>query len=204
MKRLALALLVLPLGLVAPAGGAEDKLPESPWYPLRVGTSWQYKAGDGKFQVRVARHEKVGEAPAARLETVRDGKVVAVEHVGVTADGVYRYDLESSRDDQKLTEEYKPPILLLKLPPKKGETFQTDSKASGRSYKGTFKIGEEEVKVPAGTYKAVTVTSQALEVDGLKPTLTVWYAENVGMVKLVLGEGGQKVVLELEKFEPGK
>jgi hypothetical protein len=98
-----------------------------------------------------------------------------------------------------------PPILILKLPPKKGESFSVDSKAGGKNYKGVFKIAEEDVTVPAGTYKgAVRVTSQDLEADGLRPTITTWYAEKVGMVKQVIAEGGQTITIELEKFTPGK
>jgi hypothetical protein len=203
MKRLACALLALPLALAA--GRAQDKMTESSWYPLRVGTKWHYKSGDKKFLMQVAGHEKVGDVLCARVEMVKDGKVTAVEHIAVTGDGVVRKDLELRRDNnQPATETPTPPILILKLPPKKGDTFTVDSKAAGKAYKGTFKVDEEEVTVPAGTYKnAVSVTGLDLEVDGLKPTIVTWYADNVGMIKQVVSEAGQKIVVELEKFEPG-
>jgi hypothetical protein len=205
MKRLALASLVLPLCLAVTAGRAEDKVPETPWYPLGKGTTWSYRAGDGKFQMRVAGHEKVGDVLCARVEMSKDGKVSAVEHIGVTADGVYRYQLEATRGDQKLVETPKPPVLLLRLPPKKGDTFTVNSKVdpTGKTYKGTFKIGEEEVKVGDRSYKCVVVRGEDIEADGLKPTITTWYAENVGMVKQVIAVGDQKIEIELEKFEKG-
>ncbi|SRR5581483_10480111 len=205
MKRLAFASLVLPLCLPVLAGRAEDKFPETPWYPLRVGTTWHYRAGDGKFQMRVAAHEKIGDTPCARIEMVKDGKVSAVEHIGVTADGVYRYQLEASRGDQKLVETPRPPIRLLSLPPRKGDTFTVNAKVdpSGKTYKGNFKLGEEEIKVGDRSYKCVVVHGEDIEADGLKPTITTWYAENVGMVKQVIAVADQKIDIELEKFDKG-
>jgi hypothetical protein len=217
MKRLMCVLLAgasVALAL-APALHGQDKLPESAYYPVQVGTTWHYKVGEGKFSTRVTKHEKVGDVLTARLETSKDGKVIAVEHVGVGAEGVVRHDIEDNSGQQALRETLVPPILILKVPPKSGETWKVDSKGQvpasvqggvggPRVYRGTFKLGEEEVKVPAGTYKAVRVASQDLEANGLKPTVTTYYAEGVGMVKQVIQEGEVKIITELEKFEPGK
>jgi hypothetical protein len=209
MKKIALALTVTALAL--PAARTEDRLAESPWYPLQVGTTWSYKAGDSKFQMVVKSHEKVGDALTARIELVKDGKTVAAEHIGVTSEGVCRFNLIQMKDGQTITETPKPPILILKLPPKKGESFTVDSRAAidprggSKTYKGVFKIAEEDVTVPAGTFKgAVRVTSQDLDADGLKPTVTTWYAEKVGMIKQVIRERDQTLTIELEKLTPGK
>jgi hypothetical protein len=211
MKRLACALLVLPLCLAVTAARVEDKGPETLWYPLREGTTWHYRAGDSKFQMRVAPgSEKIGDLVCARVDMIKDGKTVASEFIGVKASGVYRCRVQADRPNQNkdnpvLVETPKPPILLLPLPPKKGETFTVDSKVepSGKVYKGTFKIAEETIKIGDKEYKCVVVAGQDLEGDGLKPTLTTWYAENVGMVKLVIAVADQKIDIELEKFEKG-
>jgi hypothetical protein len=212
MKRLMAGLLIC-LGTAAGLT-AEDKLTETPYYPLQVGTTWHYKVGDGRFTIRVAKHEKVGDTLCARLEVTRDGKVIGWQHLAATADGVYCHDLtyrapkgdaETGKDGERdVTQKPKPPIQMLKLPPKKGEGWKVDSKDDGRTFRGAYQIDEKEVKVPAGSYKAVCVTSQDLEVNGLKPTITTYYASDVGMVKLVIQEGKVTTEIELEKFEAGK
>jgi hypothetical protein len=212
MKRLLSTLLVGPVLLcLAVVTSAQDKMPETPYYPLQVGTTWHYKVNGSPFRWRVSKHEKVGDVLCARVEMTVGDRVVGWQHLAITADGVYRHDLAyrpPTTPDQKggetVTETPKPPVLLLRLPPKAGETFKVDSKAEGKPFRGAFKMGEAEVKVPAGSYKVVTVTSQDLEANGLKPVITSYYASGVGLVKQVIEEGGVKVETELEKFEPAK
>jgi hypothetical protein len=203
-----LALLVLTAELAA-----QDKLKETPYYPLQVGTTWHYRAGEGKFTIRVAKHEKVGDTLCALLETTRDGKVVGSEHLAVADDGVYRHDLTAmlpqpnASDKTKeapITQEMKPPILVLKLPPKKDSKWKVESKSGGQTFRGEFQMKEEEITVPAGSYKSWRVASQDLEVNAIKPTITTYFAEGVGMVKQVIEVGDAKAVIELEKFEGGK
>jgi hypothetical protein len=183
---------------VPQAGSAQEKLEQQTFYPLAVGTTWEYKAGDNKFTVKVAKHEKVGNALCARLEMLVKDKMQSYEHVSVTREGAAR----NSQEGKEIT----PPVLFLKLPPKKDETWKVDSKtAGGEAVKGTFKNnGEEDVKVPAGAYKAVVVASQDLEANGIKMSVTYYFAEKVGLVKQVIEVAGQKVVVELEKYEAGK
>jgi hypothetical protein len=181
---------------------AQDKLKETPYYPLKVGTTWHYRAGDRKFTIRVVRHEKVGETLCALLETQRDGKVVGSEHLAVAADGVYRYDLiEAGRTPAQQT--LKPPMLILKLPPKNGDSWKVDSRGDGKTFRGSFQVAEQEITVPAGTYKTFRIASQDLEVNSLKPILTTFFAEGVGIVKQIIQMGDTKIEIELEKFEAG-
>jgi hypothetical protein len=189
--------------LVAGEVSAQEKLAETPYYPLQVGNTWRYKIGENKFRLRVTRHEKVGDVLCARVEMMRNDKVVATEHFAVTSDGVYRQDLEDLQGEKHTVQTPKPPILVLKLPPKAGDTWKVDSRSEGRNFRGAFKIGEAEVKVPAGSYKAITVTSQDLEVNALRPTITTYFASGVGMVKQTIEEGPGKIEIELEQFEPG-
>jgi hypothetical protein len=193
---------------------AQDKLKETPYYPLNVGTTWHYRSGDSKFTIRVARHEKVGETLCALLETTRDGKVVGSEHLAVTNDGVYRLDLSfpllqsDPRGKTKtvktlVSQSLKPPIRILILPPKKGDSWKVDSKGDGKTFRGTFQVEEQEITVPAGTYKTFRIASQDLEVNSLKPIITMFFAEGVGMVKQTIEMRDAKIEIELEKFESG-
>lgn len=213
MKRFVGVLLVC---LAASAGSAaEVKWTETPYYPLQVGTTWHYKAGEGKITVRVTKHEKVGETLCARLEVTRDGKAVGSQHLAVTAEGVYCHDLtfrtpndpaSGKEGEREVTQTPTPPTCLLKLPPKKDERWKVDSKGKeGKIFQAVFQVGEEDVTVPAGTYeKAIRVTSVDLEVNGLRPNIITHYASGVGMVKQVIKEGNVRTEIVLEKFEPGK
>lgn len=212
MKRLMGVLLAVPL-LALQVGelAAQDKIKETPYYPLKVGTTWHYRAGDSKFVVHVVRHEKVGGTRCALLETIRDGEVVGSEHLAVADNGVYRHDLTSplgqldprshaKREREKKTQTLKPPMLILKLPPKNGDSWRVDCKSDGTTCRGSFQVSEQEITVPAGTYKTFRVDSQDLEVNSLKPHLTMFFAAGVGMVKQIIEMGEAKIAIELEKF----
>jgi hypothetical protein len=169
---------------------------------MQDGNTWTYKVGDKKFKLRIAKHEKVGDVNCARVEMLEEDAVKSSELIGVTDKGVCRFKFEDK--------DAAPPILFLKLPPKSGETWKVDStvgktdKAPGETLKGTFKLGEEkEVAVPAGKYaNVVTSGSEDLDANGQKIGFTYYFAKDVGMVKQVIDLGGQKVTIELEKFEP--
>ena len=197
-------LLAFPLVLAAAAElAAQEKLKETPYFPVQVGTTWHYRAGDSKFTIRVERHEKVGDILCALLETKRGGKVVGSEHVAVTDEGVYRHDLMAT-GEKRVAQMLKPPMLILKLPPHKGDSWKVDSKGDGKTFRGGFQVDEQEITVPAGTYKTLRVASQDLEVNSLKPSITTFFAEGVGMVKQIVEVGDAKVEIELEKFEAGR
>ena len=181
---------------------AQEKLKQTPYYPLQVGTTWHYRAGDRKIILRVARHEKTGDTLCAVVEATRDGKVVGTEHLAVTGDGVYRHmqTIPKQADKPSVQHTLKPPMLVLKLPPKQCESWKIDSKSEKQTFRGGFQVGEQEITVPAGTYKTFRVASQDLEIDSLKANITTFFAAGVGMVKQIIEVGDAKVEIELEKF----
>jgi hypothetical protein len=191
---LALALLT---GLSGVLVAADEKTPTTPYYPLAVGDTWSYRAGDNRFQLKVTEISKEGRAT---VELQVAGKKVSWEQVGVTKDAVVRYTFEGK--------EAKPPIEFLKFPPKPDVSWPIksdvlDGKGGKLPVEGTFKAGkEEEVKVPAGVYKAAVVSGEKIKANGVMVTrLTYYFAEKVGMVKQVIELEGNKVTIELEKFE---
>lgn len=205
MKWLATALLASAVVCVSAAAAPapeQTQGKDSEYYPMQDGNAWTYRVGDKKFQLKIAKHEKVGEVNCARVEMLEENSVKSSELIGVTAQGVSRFRFEDK--------DTSPPILILKLPPKKDETWKVDStvgktaKAAGETLKGTFKAGEEkEVTVPAGKYtNVITAGSDDLDANGQKIGFTYYFAKDVGMVKQVIDLGGQKVTIELEKFEP--
>jgi hypothetical protein len=99
------------------------------------------------------------------------------------------------------------PYYLLKYPIKARDTWQIEYpfQVGLTGIKGTVTVlGEEEVKVPAGTFKAVKLERVITEENGkllAKPLkITVWFARGVGRVKVVPSEGTH---LELLSFTPG-
>ncbi len=199
MKLLHSSLFCCVVALVgASACHAQDKLRESPYFPLQKGTTWTYKIGDKSFIMKVADHEKIGGVLCARVEMIVDGKVQTFEHLSVAEDGIYRYSIGGTKLDV--------PVCILKLPPKKGDSWMIDAKGPGETLKGTVTAGEAaEVKVPAGVYmKVVTSTCTDLDANGLKCGFTYYFAEGVGIIKQQVQVGNDKTVFELEKFEPGK
>ena len=199
MKWLSGVSLALTLALTASALAA-DEPKDSPYYPMRDGTTWTYKAGDSKFTVKVTKHEVVPGSVynCARFETIQDGKPIASEDVFVKDGSVYRL-----RSDDKLIE---PPVLVLKQPAKAGDVWNIDSKTEAKtSLKGTFKYGEEQITLAGekDPVPAVTVHCDDLEANGARYSFTTYYVKDKGMVKQVIEAGGLKITIELEKYEPG-
>jgi len=182
------ALIAGPISLMAQEAS-------SPLYPLKVGNKWTYKAPGGNVEVRVDKKEKVGDEEAYKLVTSLQGKESASEHVVVRADGVYRVSVNGLKPDQA--------ILILPIPATKGKKWDVKTKVQGQEVEGTNTIHEVDVTVPAGTYKGATlVDGPNFKIAGLDTTVRVWFAKDVGIVKLEFKLGGQDAVLELQSFEP--
>jgi hypothetical protein len=204
VRRLSYLTLALPLLLAFSSSGrtADDKAPETPYFPLKVGDSWTYKMGDTRYTRKVAKFEDVDKQPCALIQTMVGNRMASSERVAVKADGVYRYTSDDNKDTK-----YDPPLCFLKLPVKTGESWKVESSVAGAGkVVGTFKTGEvAELKVGDKKYeKVVTVSSDDYDAGGTKIKLTYYFAKDVGIVKQTVSVEGQEVVMELEKFEAGK
>jgi hypothetical protein len=177
--------------------GAQNAIVENPYYPVKLNTTWTYKLSDGKQLImKVTKHEKVGNTVCARVESSVDGKVIASEHIGVTSEGICRFQIGENPAT--------PPLCFLKLP-FSTTAWKVDSNIKGEVLKGSFTPGKEEVTVPFGKFSAVTAATTDLEVNMIKVGTTYYFAKDIGMVKQVIKLGDkQTIVLELEKYEPGK
>lgn len=195
----------LLLASVAISVFAPQDLKPSPYYPLKLGTTWEYKVTPDSskpesFQAicRVTKLEKYGEVMCALVQTTKDGVVASFEYITTMDDGIYRFSVTGVKMD--------PPVCFFKLPPKKGESWVNEYKAGGETMKQTFTAGAEEVEVPLGKYKTATTETSDLVGNGqpLNLAMTCYYAEGVGMVKQIIRAGGRETVLELTKFAAGK
>jgi hypothetical protein len=207
MKRLAVLAVLVGTAVAVPARAADDKVETSPYFPTKVGSTWTYKAAnlpiDGKVVYKVVKHEKVGDTMCAFLELSIDGRVLpnTTDAFAVKKDGVYRYTLYERKLDT--------PVLVLKLPPKKGEDWKIDSKLGENKVSCKFTVTEEKLTVPAGKYDAFEVRGKVEvsgKVEGGSQTieLTNFYVKDIGIAKIKADIGGLLLEFELEKFEAGK
>jgi hypothetical protein len=208
----ATALVALLVLLTSQVRSADEKMLTSDYFPLAVGTKWTYRAGAAAYTLEVTKHEKVDGILCARIDMIANKKSESYEHVAVTGDGIVRVSHEGKV--------LKPYLKFLQLPPKHDAPWTVESKIDGKLIKGTFKTsltesvktdkdkeGKERpirVKVAAGDYPAIMVSGNDMEVSGAKLNLTYYFTEKVGMTKQIMELAGQKVVVELEKYEPGK
>ena len=200
LKHLSLSISFL-LVAVLPAALADepsDKMGESDYYPLKVNSVWHYKIGENKFTLKATKEEKVdGKTPSVRVEMVGEGdKPITFENIQITKDGIYRLGFEGNNAN--------PPVKILALPAKAGDKWEVKSTIGKESLKGTFKTGEEKVKVPAGDYDTIYTECDDLDANGMKASFKQYFAKGVGMVKEVIKINNQEVVIELEKYEPAK
>jgi len=115
--------------------GAQGGIVENPYYPFKVNTTWTYKLSDGKQLImKVTKHEKVGNTLCARVESTVDGKVIASEHIGVTSEGICRFQV----NDSPAT----PPLCFLKLPVST-TPWKVDSKSRTRCSKERSRLGRK-------------------------------------------------------------
>jgi hypothetical protein len=185
---------VTPLLLVLLQDGTTvEKADHSPFYPVPTGARWRYRVAKSKVNQRILRHERVGDVVCALIETLRDGKVVCLEHISATGEGVYRYSFDGERLD--------PPLRILKLPPASGDTWAYAYKLGEESVRGNFVVSEEEVKVPAGKFKAIVSRTEDCVAGEQRLSITYWFAHGVGIVKQTVRVGDQEAVtLELEEY----
>jgi len=108
---------------------AQDKFKETPYYPVKVGDTWTYRIGDApqKIQIKISKHEKVGDTTFAVMEVTVNGQLLGNETVCPQADGVYRI---KGQILPQQTMELMPPMRFLKLPTQKGDTWKIDSSSA--------------------------------------------------------------------------
>ncbi len=181
-----------------PPAAAQPSKDADGYFPLTPKSKWVYKVQDQTVEVVVDRNEKIKDETCTKVDTLVSGKVVASEIYCVRPDGLYRVKVK----DDEIT----PPVKVLALPIKKGESWTIDSKVGaqgGQTVKGGFKIAndKEKVKVPAGEFDAVLVEGVDLDVAGTKTTVRMWFVKGVGLVKLAYKIADAESTLELEKYD---
>jgi hypothetical protein len=177
-----LAFLIATVAKAAPAPKSADPT----WLPIKEGDTRVYEVRDGDRVLTTYTDvvTKLEKKDADLHVTIRRQSPAAdpfVTTIAVTGGGLLRVAING----QKL----ETPSLLLKTPPKVGAKWDVGA----ARYEVTQ---EEDVEVPAGKFKAARVKL----IDGAESTL--WFAPNVGVIKMASTQG--PVVQVLKEFKPGK
>jgi hypothetical protein len=185
---------LLIAGVCVSAASAQG--PGASYLPLKVGNKWVYQVDFGGQMVeisqKVVKIDKKDGQEIATLETEVAGNTLQ-EQTSVTEKGIFRHSFQGMPVE--------PPILALKLPFKKGETWEAKISVQGQEFKATMKAeAEEEVSVPAGKYKALVVSTE-MDLGGQQISSRTWFAPKVGIVKQSFSFGGVTGTSELTKFE---
>jgi hypothetical protein len=197
---MACALIALMAASVAPSAPA-PKSNANHYYPTRPGDKSVFER-TGKDAGGESTDEFSTEVTAA--ETTDGLVVVTIRRAGppdvrgegavrVTAKGLYARAGPDGAFDR----------CLLKLPATKGETWELASVTPGSPKTVYMTVGEEEIEVPAGKFRAVRVDSKT-EYPKYTAKDSVWYAPGVGVVKRWYNSGVGEVFVKLKSFTPGK
>ena len=166
------------------------------YFPTKLKTKWTYKIQDQTIEQVISSTEKFGDDTCFKFDTLVNNKVVASELYAVKADGVYRVKVKDDKVD--------PPVKVLAVPVKKDAEWDVKSKVGTQMVTGKFKIknDKEKLKVMDKETDTVLVEGADLDVAGTKPTVRVWFAKDMGIVKLEYKIADATSTLELSKFEP--
>lgn len=196
MRKLFSAIVLL---VVAVAVRADQLLPTA------EGTSWEYRSTEtltgsapahSVITVRAGK-EMLDGKEVVKLETLSDGTVSKTELVSVDENGIAC--LARSGTDGKITK-LNPPEPIIAAPLEVGATWELESEAAKNRMHQRFTIvAEEEVTVPAGTYRAFHLKCEESSLISIK--LDRWFVPGTGFVKeatVVRAPGMlQNVTLEL-------
>jgi hypothetical protein len=216
------------LVLAAPLTAQPAKDSYTPWFPLKVGNKWTYRAANPSKELVIVEVEKA-EPIDLQIKDEKTGKMVsdriiayilnstrgdksAKEKIGVLPRGIYRFKAGGKELPmeygvyrfQTAGKDYDPPMCFLRLPPRQGESWEVNSLSEGAVIKGTFVMAP--VEVPADRAPQFTVKSKDLQVGPASQTaqplmLQYWFAENVGPLKTFVKMGDFQSELELQSYD---
>jgi hypothetical protein len=202
-------------------------------YPLAPGTTWTYHlhkdigplahfggedarmAKNGVVETTLIAHvvgtEDVSGKPYVRVEAMGEGKLVNIDWYALTPGGLLHaravdYGAESQSD-------FDPPEVLLSHTLATGESWTWQDRNGVVSSKKTA-FAPEQITVPAGSYRAISVRTDMViptqisetQVVPMNIIMTQWFAPGVGFIKQdvrfeINGHMLSHNLMTLEKFE---
>lgn len=158
-----------------------------PILPTTEGATWEYEltgatprgAALPSIIVRMAGQAQASGKAVQKLETRTDGVLTKTEFVTVDNRGVLCHRRDSAGGKSTI---FAPPQTLVPAALKKGVTWEMDDDVAGASMHQKFRVlGEREVIVPAGTFRAFHL--QCEQPWPISITIDRWFALGVGFVK---------------------
>jgi hypothetical protein len=181
------ALAVVPF-LAGPMRGQDKKGTDYPseWFPLKVGATKVYLGSDGKERSTVSVEkaenfrwklkDKTSDLIVGYALKTTSGDKMLIEDVFVAPDGIYRRSAAGK--------EINPPIRILKLPPKEGDTWNVDSESESVRLVGSFSVEKATIDLPGrGPTETFLVTANDFYAGKEKIDMKTWFAYNLGIVK---------------------
>jgi len=191
----------LGLALVCLGVAASAHAQETPYFPTRLRSEWAYHTPAGPVVIEARAAEKFNNLDCIRLEASVRGVTLFTEHIQIKQDGVYRVAQNGIPVE--------PPYRFIKLPPKKGDSFEVNSMIAMQSVKGVYQVSFEDVVVGELDNKkfypnCLKISTEDMDIAGVKTRIVTWYAENVGMVKQIVDLGERKLEYHLAEYRPAK
>jgi hypothetical protein len=202
MRRTVTVLALLALAGPASAAPTLKEPKQALYFPTTEGVRrvYEIRVGDTATEVTevVTKVEKKDGVFRVSIGSDRGGEVKPMNTVEVSAKGVFRVAVGNR--------ELPAPTPLLKLPAKRGDTWEWTQEGPGATGPVTtvFTVGEEiEIEVPAGKFNATPVEA-VTHVKDQAIKATYWYAPGVGVVKMVTYSGPSERTQVLKSFTPNK
>ncbi len=169
------------------------------YFPFKQGSRWLYDAKvNGRavsMKILISNIQSGPERQAAEFESVVNGKVTATEFVGKSSEGPFRLRMNGN--------DITPPLQLLRIPVTKGDIWNTAARIAGEPMNAHSFVDVQQVVVPAGTFDAVVVTTEATSREG-KIVNKQWFAPGIGPVKQEAKIMGVSITAELKRYDPGR
>jgi hypothetical protein len=184
--------------------GAPTKRGLANLFPGTIGSRWSMSAmmmGKAvQIEVVVAGDKRIGANKGRLFETRMQDKVIQQEIYRLDKAGITRL-ASGERGDIV----FDPPMPLLRYPVQGGDSYSWQGRVKSRSLDATGQMlcevsGPEMVKTLAGSFDAYRldiVTKVYAKDQVFRIPSTIWLAKNVGIVKQVIAQDGQRVSVEL-------
>ena len=190
-------LVLLNDGLAAPIPKYAKKNPTD-FYPLKNGNVWKYAQDTLEVEVKCSDVVDDGKGKwTALLTTTTNLKVAAKETLRIDVEGIWQTSLNDTDCD--------PPLQKFRLDTKDGEAWTHTAKFNRVVYECNITRKDDvEVKVKAGTYLTVMITTVAT-IGKSEVIIVQWFADGVGIVKTETKiQNFPASTMELKAFEAGK
>ncbi len=148
-----------------------------------------------QMTMTVKEFNKVGDVLCAAVETTM-GIQTTREYLAADTQGLKAYMAQAQGQEFR----YDPPVLRIKLPYEKGQTWTSTMNQYGMPMTTTFEsLGTEKIQTPAGAFECIKVKSTLTTMPGQPTMVSVsYYAQNTGLVRQTIEMAGQEMVVTLE------